>query len=58
MTSLEKLFTPGNIGKLEVKNRILQAPMGTFSYDDEGVPSQQTIDYFVERAKGGVGLII
>jgi 2,4-dienoyl-CoA reductase-like NADH-dependent reductase (Old Yellow Enzyme family)/thioredoxin reductase len=58
MISLEKLFTPGKIGRLEVKNRILQAPMGTFSYDDEGVPSQQTIDYFVERAKGGVGLII
>jgi 2,4-dienoyl-CoA reductase-like NADH-dependent reductase (Old Yellow Enzyme family)/thioredoxin reductase len=32
--------------------------MGPFSYDDEGVPSQQTVDYFVERAKGGVGLII
>jgi 2,4-dienoyl-CoA reductase-like NADH-dependent reductase (Old Yellow Enzyme family)/thioredoxin reductase len=58
MALLEKLFSPGKIGKLEIKNRILQAPMGTFSYDDEGVPSQQTIDYFVERAKGGVGLII
>ncbi len=58
MALLEKLFTPGKIGKLEIKNRILQAPMGTFSYDDEGIPSQQTIDYFVERAKGGVGLII
>jgi 2,4-dienoyl-CoA reductase-like NADH-dependent reductase (Old Yellow Enzyme family)/thioredoxin reductase len=52
------LFTPGRIGKLEVRNRILQSPMGTFSYDAEGVPSQQTIDYFAERAKGGVGLII
>ncbi len=58
MTILEKLFVKGKIGKLEIKNRILQAPMGTFSYDDEGIPSQETIDYFVERAKGGVGLII
>jgi len=55
---LSKLFAPGKLGKLEIKNRIIQAPMGTFSYNDESVPSQQTIDYFIERAKGGVGLII
>ena len=58
MKAVTHLFTPGRIGKLEVRNRILQSPMGTFSYDSEGVPSQQTIDYFAERAKGGVGLII
>lgn len=58
MTELTKLFTPAKIGKLEVKNRIVQSSMGTFSYDADGVPSHQTIDYFVERAKGGVGLII
>ena len=58
MKAVTHLFTPGRIGKLEVRNRILQSPMGTFSYDTEGVPSQQTIDYFAERAKGGVGLII
>lgn len=58
MTTLAKLFTPGNIAKLEIKNRILQAPMGTFSYDSDGVPSEQTVNYFAERAMGGVGLII
>ena len=57
MTAFAKLFTPGNIGKLEIKNRIFQAPMGTRSYDDYGAPTDQTVDYFVERAKGGVGLI-
>jgi 2,4-dienoyl-CoA reductase-like NADH-dependent reductase (Old Yellow Enzyme family)/thioredoxin reductase len=55
---LEHLFTPGKIGRLDVKNRIIQAPMGTYSYDDAGVPSRETVDYFVERARGGVGLII
>lgn len=58
MAGMKTLFTPGRIGKLEIKNRILQAPMGTFSYGVDGVPTPQTIDYFVERAKGGVGLII
>ena len=58
MTTFTHLFTPGKIGKLEIRNRILQAPMGTFSYDAEGIPSEETINYFVERAKGGVGLII
>jgi len=39
VTTLAKLFTPWRISKLELKNRILQAPMGTFSYDfDEKDP--------------------
>jgi 2,4-dienoyl-CoA reductase-like NADH-dependent reductase (Old Yellow Enzyme family)/thioredoxin reductase len=58
MTAFTHLFAPGKIGNLEIKNRILQAPMGTFSYNAEGIPSEETIHYFVERAKGGVGLII
>lgn len=57
MSAFTKMFTPGNIGKLEIKNRIFQAPMGTSSYDEYGAPTEQTISYFVERAKGGVGLI-
>jgi 2,4-dienoyl-CoA reductase-like NADH-dependent reductase (Old Yellow Enzyme family)/thioredoxin reductase len=58
MKKLVHLFLPGTIGKLAVKNRIVQAPMGTYSYDEDGVPSQQTIDYFARRAEGGAGLII
>ncbi len=58
MATLKKLFTAGSIGKLELKNRIILAPMGTFSYDEEGAPSEQTIDYFTERARGGVALLI
>lgn len=57
MAAFTKLFTPGKIGKLEIKNRIFMAPMGTSSYDENGAPTEQTINYFVERAKGGVGLI-
>jgi 2-enoate reductase len=55
----ESLFQPMKIGKLEVKNRISMAPMGAFGLvDNEGCYSQRAIDYYVERAKGGTGLII
>ncbi len=53
-----KLFEPGKIGTLELKNRIIMAPLGTFSTDAEGFPTYRSVDFYVERAKGGVGLII
>ncbi|MFC1930096.1 FAD-dependent oxidoreductase [Chloroflexota bacterium] len=55
---LSRLFEPGNIGKMEVRNRLVMPPMGTFSANKEGYVNQRTIDYYVERAKGGVGFII
>ncbi|MBI2909030.1 MAG: FAD-dependent oxidoreductase [Chloroflexi bacterium] len=58
MPEFTHLFQPGRIGSLEVKNRIVMAPMGTFTADDEGYITDRTIDYYVERAEGGVGLII
>lgn len=54
----EKLFTPYKIGKMEVKNRIGLSPMGTNSAFTNGRKDAQEIDYFIERAKGGTGLII
>lgn len=53
----EKLFTPFKIGKMEVKNRIGMSPMGTNSAFTNGRKDAQEIDYFIERAKGGVGII-
>jgi 2,4-dienoyl-CoA reductase-like NADH-dependent reductase (Old Yellow Enzyme family) len=55
---LTKLFEPGRIGKMELKNRLVMAPMGTGSHDPDGFIRKITADYFVERAKGGVGFII
>lgn len=54
-----KLFEQGNIGKCGLKNRIIMAPMGNINMADPiGRPLQKMVDYFVERAKGGTGLLI
>ena len=53
------LFEPIKIGNLTIKNRFVMAPMGPAGMSDRnGVFSQRGVDYYVERAKGGVGLII
>jgi len=53
-----KLFEPGKIGKLELKNRIVMSGMATQYLEEDGSVSQGGIDYFAARAKGGVGFII
>lgn len=55
---MKHLFKTGKIGKLEIKNRIVMAPMGTTGLVElDGRYSPRGIDYYVARAKGGVGLI-
>ena len=58
MKMLRKLFSPIRIGKMEVRNRIVMAPMTTNWAPEDGTVSQKMIDYWEARAKGGVGLII
>jgi 2-enoate reductase len=54
-----RLFEPIKIGNVEIKNKIAMAPMGTFGLvNDDGSYNQRAIDYYVERAKGGTGLLI
>ena len=54
-----RLFEPGKIGRLSIRNRIVMAPMGIGALaEPDGRLSQRAIDYYVARAKGGVGLII
>ena len=57
----EKLFTPGKIGKLEVRNRIVMEPhqtgltaLGPYG----GMVTEDYLSYYRRRAQGGVGLII
>lgn len=54
-----KLFQPVTIGSVTVKNKIAMAPMGPVGYADAfGGFNQRLQDYYVERARHGVGLII
>ena len=55
--STESLFTPFKYKNLELKNRIVMAPM-TRAQSDNGVPTQQIADYYARRAAAEVGLII
>ena len=54
----KKLFTPFSIGGVTVKNRIVMAPvmMGFCGFD--GTPTEEMMNYYEERAKGGTGLIM
>ena len=53
-----KLFEPGYIGKMRVKNRIVMPPMHVAITGSDGSPGERYIKYYEERAKGGVGLIV
>ena len=53
-----KLFEPGRIGNLELKNRIVMPAMGCSLAEVTGEPGPRMIRYYAERARGGAGLII
>jgi 2-enoate reductase len=57
-TKFGKLFESTNIGKVGIKNRIAMSPMLPLGLYRDGIIPARTVDYYVERAKGGAGLII
>ncbi|MGI6037535.1 MAG: FAD-dependent oxidoreductase [Limnochordia bacterium] len=52
------LFSPGRIGSLEVRNRLVMPPMATNFGGENGEVTERMVRYYAERAKGGVGVII
>jgi len=54
----DALFTPFKIGKTEIKNRIVLCAMGGTAIVEEGKFHEATARYYIDRAKGGVGLLI
>lgn len=52
------LFEPLQIKNLSIKNRIVMPAMNTNFADPKGYVTQKFINYYRERAKGGVGSII
>lgn len=53
----EHLLSPGRIGAMELRNRIVMSPMETMYGTPEGLPSDRTVAHFAARAAGGVGLV-
>jgi len=57
-SKLRYLFDPLRIGAMDVKNRLVMAPMGTNLASLEGKVTPSLVSYYQARARGGVGLII
>lgn len=57
MANTEVLFRPFTLKTLELKNRIVMAPM-TRSFAPEGIPGDDIAAYYRRRAEGEVGLIL
>lgn len=52
------LFSPIQVNRLTLKNRIVMGPMGNIDMAEElGRPSNKMIQYFGDRARGGAGLL-
>jgi len=56
--ALSKLFSPIQIGTLQVKNRLAMAPIGTVYSSYDGALRREFKDFILARAKGGVGMIM
>lgn len=52
------LFSEYSINSLKLKNRVVMPPMTRDDADENGFPSKRLVDYYIKRAKFGVGLII
>ncbi|MBF5004307.1 oxidoreductase [Diaphorobacter caeni] len=52
------LLQPGRIGSMELKNRIVMAPMGENFGGSDGICGERTQAFYEERAAGGTGLVI
>jgi 2-enoate reductase len=58
-TVYSKLLEPISIGGVEIRNRVAMGAMGNFGLTNvDGSFNQRCVDYFIERARGGVGLIV
>ncbi|WP_195973396.1 FAD-dependent oxidoreductase [Intestinimonas butyriciproducens] len=53
----KRLFSPIEINGMAVKNRIVEAPI-QLAYCKDGHVNERIKQFYIERAKGGVGLII
>ena len=58
MERFQKILEPITIKNVTIRNRIVMPAMNTNMASHDGFATKQLTDYYAERAKGGVGLII
>lgn len=58
MSAYSTLLSPGKIGTLELRNRLIQTAMGTGLANTDGTCSEDTLRFYEARAAGGVALLI
>lgn len=52
-----KLLEPGTIGRWDIPNRVVMAPMGTLNADKDGFITDRSLRFYIEQAKGRMGII-
>ncbi len=57
MSEFRKLFSNAKVGSMETKNRLFMGEIGG-SGNEEGHYTEECIEFYAERAKGGPGLIM
>ena len=57
-TTFPHLFSPGKIGNLTLRNRLVMTAMGSGLGQADGCVTDRELVFLTERAKGGAGLII
>jgi 2-enoate reductase len=59
MNKFKAMFQPKMVGKVKLKNRIAMAPMGVeYMTASDGTLNRRVVDYYLERARNGVGMLI
>ncbi|MBM3789597.1 MAG: FAD-binding protein [Acidobacteria bacterium] len=57
-TPYRHLLQPGEIGRMQLKNRVIFGPCETLCATVHGEVTQKIIDYYVRRAEGGAALMV
>ena len=54
--AFEAMFEPIQIGKLTIRNRVLSTAHAEVYATDGGMTTERYVQYYEEKAKGGIGL--
>jgi 2,4-dienoyl-CoA reductase-like NADH-dependent reductase (Old Yellow Enzyme family)/thioredoxin reductase len=58
MSGFPRLFSPARVGRLELPNRIVFAATSSELADGEGFVTEDMVEFYAERARGGAGLLV